>query len=179
MSLTPWKKIRSEVVAENPWWKYRKDTLIAPNGEEHEYHYMSDLGGVMIVAINDEGKIPLVRQYRPIFDRESLEFPAGGIEVGGDPLEAAHRELAEETDWAAKEMKLVGSVAVTPGRADTIEHVFVAKKLYKKPTDADPTEEFEVIWRTPEEIDQMINSQEINDGWAITAWHLAKPHLSR
>lgn len=178
MSLTPWKKLREEVIYKNPWWEYRKAVFLAPHGREQDYHYLSSSGAVAIVAVTAEGKIPLVRQYRPLFGVESLEFPMGGR--GKDqPLEGAKRELAEETGLVARSWHAFPEVYVSNGLSDEVMFVFVAWDLSVTASVPDDVEEFEQGLYTPDEIDALVQTGEIADGETIAAWAITKPTVLR
>ncbi|HBK34190.1 TPA: hypothetical protein DEP34_04075 [Candidatus Uhrbacteria bacterium] len=169
-----WKQLSSKTVHENPWWKYQLDEFELPNGAKGEYHYMKTRGSVAIIAIDAGGKILLHRQYRYIFDRESLECPAGGIKPDQTPREAATAELAEEIGVRAKILEEVGSFAVGTGLLDDVVKVFIAKDLSFMTSEKDETEEFEHMRLSPEEIDTAIFRGEMWDGVSISAWAIAK-----
>ena len=177
MSLKPWKRISSEIVQRNPWWEYRKDELIDGKGNVYDWHYLCNNGGVVIVGMNDEGKIPMVRQFRPTLMTFTTEFPAGIIEDGDDIATRAVLEMREEVKYEPKDLIFVGKMASDPGKVNSYGHIFVAKTLVHHPKEGDPTEDIEVLWFTPEEIDEKVKKGEIFDTWSISAWHLAKDHL--
>lgn len=172
-----WTKLSSEVFHENKWWKGIHDRFRLPNGKEGDYFYMSTPGGVAIIPIDNDGKILFLRQYRYIFDRESLECPAGGVKPGRSELETAKFELIEETGMRAGILKEVGGFAVGSGLLDEMAKVFIAKELSPAFAEKDETEEFEIVRLSPDEIDALILNGEIWDGFAISAWTIAKPHL--
>src|SRR5579883_3232148 len=99
----------SELVLENPYWQYRRDRYIRPDGAEGIYEYIRTPGSAMIVPLTSEGKLVLVRQYRYLNSRESLEFAGGGIKNGQTAVEAARAELAEETGYACERIEEIGS----------------------------------------------------------------------
>ena len=87
-------------------------------------------GAVVIIALDDEGEVTLVRQYRHAIGRYLLEFPAGGLEPGEEPLATAQRELREEVGLEAGALDLAGAVSSRrPGFANEILHVFLAEDL--------------------------------------------------
>lgn len=178
MSLTPWKKLREEVLFKNPWWEYRKAVFLAPHGKEQDYHYLHTSGAVAIVAITSEGKIPFVRQYRPLIDAVSLELPIGGRGEDG-PLAGAKRELVEETGLVAKRWRSFVPLFVTNGLTDERMFTFVACDLSFAESVPDDVEEFEYSEYSPNEIDALIQSGEITCGETIAAWAITKSTVLR
>ncbi|MFA6522273.1 MAG: NUDIX hydrolase [Patescibacteria group bacterium] len=178
MSLFHWKKLSSEIKAENPWWSYRVDRFLGPKSKEVSYHSMEHPGTVVIIGLNAEGKIPLVRQFRPLFDAECTELPAGRIDEGQALLQAARIEFAQEANFAATKLSQIGKFMVAPGCSNAWAFVFLATDLVPaNDTPADEMEEFEHMLATPAELDTLIANGTIQDGVSITAWALAKPHI--
>src|SRR5438067_11246803 len=100
----PWRTVSSRAVYDNPWIRVREDEVIHPDGQPGIYgvvHYKNLAIGIL--AIDDEGYIYLVGQYRYPMDRYSWEIPEGGCPEGEEPLTAARRELQEETGLNARE----------------------------------------------------------------------------
>ncbi|MFC1651567.1 NUDIX hydrolase [Patescibacteria group bacterium] len=177
MPLKPWKQITTQDKFKNPWWTYRFDKVIMPNGKEGEYNYVHTGGSVMIIPILDNGKIFMINQYRYLNRRESIELPAGGIKEGEKPIDIAHKELIEETNFDG-DLKKVGFFNPFNGVTDEICHVFVARNLKSSSKETkDDCEEFEFLELTPEEIDQKIKSNEIYDGLTMAAWMIGKNYL--
>ncbi|MFA6131254.1 MAG: NUDIX hydrolase [Patescibacteria group bacterium] len=178
MSLYHWKKLSSEVKAENPWWTYRIDHFLGPKGQEITYHYMDDPGAVVIVGLTAQGKILLNKEYRPLFDEEQIEFPCGRIDEGQSPIQAARVEFGQEAGFTAHVFKEVGKFAISNGRSNARAHVFLASDLVEaNEIQPDVTEEFEHFEMSPQEIDASIASGAIIDGITISAWTIAKPHI--
>ncbi len=176
MPLTPWKKLREEVLADNGRWKYMKTTFLAPGNIEQEYFYVAHRGAVLVIAIDDDGTLPIARQIRPLFDKVSLEFCAGGKE-DQEPLVAAQREFAEEINMEAAHWEFVGRHEVSPGLSTETMDIFIAWGLAPKHEEHDETEEFEHVSLTPDQIEEAIMHGEITDGMCISAWHHARPRV--
>jgi ADP-ribose pyrophosphatase len=177
MPLKKWKKLSESILFKNPWWTYKKDVTILPNGKEGVYHYVHTNGASMVIPVFDDGKFVMVNQYRYLNSRESLEFPCGGVKDGHTYEETASLELEEETGFKALEWKVAGEFNPFNGVTNEICRVFIAQKLILGQSLPDETEEFEKILLTPGEIDNRISSGTIWDGMTITAWTLAKSHL--
>ncbi|HBK34964.1 MAG: hypothetical protein UU08_C0029G0001 [Candidatus Uhrbacteria bacterium GW2011_GWE2_40_58] len=175
--LKKWKKLSTEVKFSNPWWEYRFDHCLYPNGKEGEYHYALTNDSVAVVALTEEGKILLHKQYRYLFERESIEIPTGGIKKGQTPLEAAFAELQEETQFSPSFLKQIGSFEPCNGFVKETCFIFIAKDLQPIQVSSDESEEFEILFWTPEEVEEGIAIGQLTDGIMIAAWHLAKPHI--
>lgn len=86
-------------------------------------------GAVAIVALTEEGRICLVRQYRTALGRVTVEIPAGKLAAGEDPLECANRELLEETGMVAEKMAFLTTIASSDGFCDELIHIYMATGL--------------------------------------------------
>jgi ADP-ribose pyrophosphatase len=121
------------------------ETVRLPNGKEATREVVRHPGAVAILAITDEQKVLFVRQYRKAIDRVALEIPAGKLEKAEDPLQAARRELLEETGYTAQNIQHLHTFYTSPGFADEVMHVFVATGLTKGEASPDEDEFLEVI----------------------------------
>ena len=90
--------------------KLKVDEITTVKGEPATREYVKHNGGVCILAINKQGKIAIIQQYRYPVTADVLELPAGKLEEGEEPLEAAKRELEEEIGYVAKEMTSYGAI---------------------------------------------------------------------
>ena len=104
MALSRWKKLSEDILFKNPWWTYKRDAFELASGERGEYHYVFTGGASLVLPFGDDGRLVMVRQYRYLCDRESLEFPCGGVKSGSSHEQTAAHELAEETGLAAERL---------------------------------------------------------------------------
>jgi ADP-ribose pyrophosphatase len=125
------RQLSTELLARNPWWGYRKDRYLHPDGSEGEYFYVHTPGSMMIVPITDEGKIILVKQYRYLNRHESLEFIGGGVKQGKTDEESADEELLEEAGIIANQLIRIGGFNPMNGVTDEMCNIFVAHSLKK------------------------------------------------
>jgi ADP-ribose pyrophosphatase len=172
--LTRWKKLTSRIVHQNPWWSYKLDLFQIPHGIEGEYHYVHTDGSSLIIPVLDDGMIVLVNQYRYLRDRESIEFPCGGVKPNHTHEEMARIELEEEAGCAAQSWETVGEFNPFNGATDEMCRVFIARGLSAVKARPEATEEFEILKVTPGEIDRMIVGGKIWDGMTLAAWMLVR-----
>jgi ADP-ribose pyrophosphatase len=156
----------------NPWWEYRKDIYEYPVGIEREYHYVHSRGSSFIIPQIDKNTFYLIRQYRYLNKRLSIEFPGGGIKTGQTSIETAVAELKEECGVKAEKFILLGEFNPFNGVTNEISSVYVAEELSECKAEPDDTEEFEILRLTYNEINEKIKTGEIWDGMTLAAWSL-------
>ncbi|MDN3444905.1 NUDIX hydrolase [Microbacterium sp. APC 3901] len=118
--------LRSDLAYEGAVWNVRDDRVRYGDGEIRR-QYVAHTGAVAILALDDEGRVLLIQQYRHPIRHRDWELPAGLLDVAGEePLEAARRELAEEADLVASHWEPLVSTWTTPGGNDELIHVFLA-----------------------------------------------------
>jgi len=118
--------LQSDLVYKGWVWDVRSDRVRYGDGEIVR-EYVDHTGAVAILALDDEGRVLLIQQYRHPIRHRDWELPAGLLDVEGEePLEAARRELAEEADLVAAHWEPLVSSWTTPGGNDEMIHVFLA-----------------------------------------------------
>lgn len=159
------KSLRSNQVYEGKIISLKVDDVLLPNGKESKREIVNHPGAVAIIAITAEGKLVLVEQYRKALERSIIEIPAGKLEPGEKPEYTARRELEEETGYGSHELEYIQTFATSPGFADEVIHLFVAKDLYKidGKADLDEDEFVELLEVTIEEAEEMVKEQKIFD----------------
>ena len=131
---------------------------------------------VGIVPIKDD-KIILVKQYRIAVDKELLEIPAGIVEVGEEPREAALREMKEEIGYGSDNLEYLIDSLSSPGFTNEKTSYFLAQNLYEEKLEADDDEFIEVVEMDIKEVIRMIEYGEINDSKTIIGVLLAARKL--
>jgi len=175
--MKPYVRISKTIVHRNPWWQYCCDQVELPSGKPGEFHYVLTNGSAMVVPKMGDGKLLLVRQYRYTGNRDSIEFPCGGLKEGASFDETARDELVEETGYQAGQIEPVGAFNPCNGLLDEICRVYIARDLQHVGSHPDETESFELVSLTIEEVDAFIRDGTIWDGMTIAAWAIARFHL--
>ncbi len=145
------------------------ETVKLPNDEILALEIVRHPGGAVVVARDEDGRVGLLRQFRHAAGGWIWEFPAGLLEPGEPPREAAKRELREETGCHAREWKSLGSALSTPGFCTERLHLFLATGLTKAQAAPHPHEFIEVHWKPLAEVRAMAHRGEIEDAKTIVA----------
>jgi ADP-ribose pyrophosphatase len=133
-------------------------------------------GAVVIAALDHEGRLALARQYRHPVGSDLLELPAGGLEPGEDPEQAARRELKEEVGLEALKWSALGSFFSSPGFLREELHAFLATGLTTTDRDLDDDEDIEVVWARVEDLES--GKIPLHDAKTLATLHLLRRHMA-
>lgn len=159
------KEKSSELIFDGKVLHLYRDEIYLPNGKESFREYCRHIGAVCVVPVTDEGEIICVRQYRYAVGRTVLEIPAGKLDSRDEiPIDAAVRELREETGAAAKKITYMGEYFSSPAILDERIYMFLAEGLEFGETDFDEDEFIEIVKIPVDELVGMIMRGEIIDG---------------
>lgn len=167
------EKISSQLIYDGKIIKLYKDKVLCSNGNKATREVVRHNGGVGILAIVDN-KILLVEQYRYPNAINTLEIPAGKLEINENPESCAFRELEEETGYSAKKMTKISKFLPTPGYSDEWLYIYQAQDVYKveNPRPCDDDEMIEVIaLDINEAYHQVINGKIIDSKTIIAIMH--------
>lgn len=154
--------------------RVREDRVRLPNGKEGVREVVEHPGGVGILALEADGTVLLVRQYRYAFGRTLLEIPAGKREPGEEPFVTARRELREETGAIAESWTPLGSLIASPGCYDEVLYLYLAQDLHYGATDPDE-DEFLAVERMPlDQLARLCLEGEVTDAKTVCAVLKAK-----
>lgn len=167
-----YKQVSSKILERNPYWDYRFDEYILPNGENGQYYYVETPGSVMVIPVLSDGRIVFVNQFRYLNQKFSIEFPGGGMKSDLSQRANALKELEEEAGFTASSLNKIGEFNPFNGVTNEICNVFIAEDLSKTESVPDETEEFNIIYLFPNEVIEKIQQNEIWDGMTLSAWSL-------
>lgn len=173
-----WTVHGERAVYSSPWMGMSLVDVEIPGGERFEHHvvrYPREAAGT-VVRDPDRGVLLLWR-HRFITDTWGWEIPAGGVEEGETPEEAAEREAVEEAGWQPSQLRRVGSYAPSNGSSDQVFHIFASDGATYVGEPTDPSESERIDWLAETEVRKLIAEGEIFDGLSLTAllWTLALP----
>jgi ADP-ribose pyrophosphatase len=146
----------------------RVDEVHLPSGRLGHREIVEHPGAAAVVAVTDDDHVILVRQYRKAVEATLLEIPAGTLEPGETPLGCAHRELAEEAGYEAREMRPLVAFVPSPGVLTEEITIFLARGLVPVPQAVEPEEEGLGVVRVPlDQTPAMIRRGEIRDAKSL------------
>lgn len=162
------KRLDRKLVFHGSIIDYYRDTILVPNGNVVEWDFIGHKGAAAVVAVTEEGKLLMVRQWRNALDRYTLEIPAGGL--NGEPTDvAALRELEEETGYRAKEISLLISIRTTVAFCNEKIDIYVARDLVPTKQHLDEDEFIDVKAYGVDELCGMIYAGQIEDSKTVAA----------
>lgn len=145
------------------------DEVEEPGGVRVTREVVRHSGSVAILAVQDDGRIVLVRQYRHPVNALVWELPAGRLDEGESPEQAAQRELQEEIGYRAADLRKIAFFYTTPGFCDEAMHVFRGSGLEPAKAQGDEDERIEVQAFSLAELAAMIDGGEIREGKTLVA----------
>jgi ADP-ribose pyrophosphatase len=157
------KRIDGELAYDGHFLKVSRDRIKLPDGSESVRELIRHPGAVVILPLLADGRVLLERQFRYPNDRVFIEFPAGKIDPGEDPLATAKRELEEETGYTAKEWNFVCTIHNAIAYSDEHLDIFLARDLTEGEAKLDEGEFLELFTATVPELLEMVRKGEITD----------------
>ena len=175
-----WDSVENEVVGDFDVFCIRRHVMRSPRtGDLHAFHVVEVPLCVQVIPFTADGRVILVEQFRQGVQRVSLEFPAGVVEEGEPPLEAAVRELEEETGYRAGIAELLTDFDPDPAIQSNAIQIIVARDCRADgERDQDDGEDVEVRVVERTDIGRLIDEGRIRHAASISAWHLFE-RLSR
>lgn len=171
------KTIESEYLYRGKIINLRKDKIEQHDGKQFLREIVEHNGGVGIVAIDEEGKVILVTQYRKPFEEELIEIPAGKLEKNEVPSECAARELEEEAGFKPVKLKLMTVVYPSPGFLTEKLYIYFCNKMEQGTVNFDEDEHLTSIHVQYDEAIEMINNGKIKDAKTIIGLLMAKQYI--
>lgn len=163
------ERLSREIVYQSPWVNLYLDKVKFPNGLVIEQFHLLDFSHEAVAAIveNEFGNILFARICRYTTGATTWEIPAGGVETGESVIDAAKREVLEETGYTSQNHRLIYSYYPMGGSANKLFHIVFCEATGKK-GDFDADEVSEICWFTKDEVERMIKNKAITDGFTLT-----------
>ena len=162
------KTVNQQYIYKGKIVNLRCDDAVLPDGKLCKREIVEHPGGAAILCVQD-GKVILVRQYRYAYREELLEIPAGKLNRGEDPLDAAVREFEEETGLKAEKMNLLFTLYPSPGYCDEKIYIYKAEGISAGAQHLDEDEFLSVVRLPVDEAIEMVKNGEIRDSKTIAA----------
>ncbi len=159
--------IESKEVHKGRILTFFRKTMKFENGNTADWDFVHHNGAAAVVAVDENGKLFMVKQYRPGCDRFTIELPAGCLNPGEDRRTAAMRELEEETGYRCQDAVLLNKYYPASAYDDEYIEIYLATGLTKTAQHLDPDEEVEVLRMDVNDLVDKILSCEISDGKTI------------
>ncbi len=173
------KTIESKLIFDGKLFEIRIDKIRLANGLIVNREIVHHRGSVGIIALQDEKKVVMIRQFRYPAGMNLLEIPAGTLEPNEEPLECAKRELIEETGYQAKSFQPLGEIYLAPGYCTEKIHLFFATNLEKIGQSTEVDEKISVELLHFDEVISKIHERKIIDSKSISGIYLASPLISK
>ena len=174
---------QSKIIAESNLFKIEELALQFSNGQFRQYERIlgkgPGMGAVIIVALNDDNALYLVREYAAGTEKYELAFPKGLIEAGETPLEAANRELQEEVGFAAHKLEHLRSMSLAPGYFGAHMDIVLATDLYPSKLPGDEPEQIEVIEWPIETSEELLSQPDFSESRSIAALYIVLQWLKQ
>lgn len=151
-----------------------KDQVICPNGHKSTRELIRHCKASCILAITNDNKVLIERQYRYPYDEVIFEFPAGKCDKDEDPMTTAVRELEEETGYKAQKVKYLGKMYPSCAYTDEIIYLYLCTDLIKTHTNFDENEYLEVEEVSFDELEELIRNDKLNDAKSLCAYTFYK-----
>lgn len=171
-----WKKISSRTVYKNQWLQLKEDVVIRPDGKRGIYSVVERSPANFIIALDKQGQIFFIKEYRYPIKKTILQLPAGTTDKKKNSLSSAKKELLEETGIKARNWNKIGKFYIGPGHENIYANVFLATDLdysqVNKLTKTGDEMILKVIKLSLSKIKKLINSGKIECGITLAALNL-------
>lgn len=171
--------VSSETLIQGNLLHVKRDSVRLPNGNLSQREYVMHPGAVLIIPLLPDGSLVMERQFRYPLHQTFIEFPAGKIDAGEDPLETGKRELLEETGYTANNWQFLTLLHPCIGYSNEVIHIFLAHDLTLGISKLDEDEHLEIFTMRFSEAMEAMSSGNITDGKTMIALFLAQKYLGK
>lgn len=166
--MSEYKRLERNLIARGAIIDYYQDTMQIPNGNVAKWDLIDHKGAAAVVAVREDGRLLMVRQYRNALERYTLEIPAGGLNGREEPtMQAAARELEEETGYSSSDLELLDSIYTTVAFCNEKIDIYLARNLKKGEQHLDEDEYLNVEAWSVDDLKQMIFEGKLQDSKTI------------
>ena len=163
-----WKKLSTTITYSNPWIEVQHHEVLNPSGGEGIYGQVNFKNiAVGVVPVDAEGNTYLVGQFRFPLEEYSWEIPEGGCPIGEDVLEAAKRELLEETGLMAQNWTMISRIHTSNSVCNEVGFIFLAENLTQGDAEPEETEDLKIKKLTLKAAVELVMNNQITDSISI------------
>ncbi len=171
------KRVGEKDIFKTKLFTIKDIVLQKEDGDEVTYQIMEKADTALIVPIDKNNNLLLVKEYFYAIEEYQLGLPKGRIDPGLNDTETANKELQEEIGYKAKKLDKLGVLTMSPGYLTQKTHVFLARDLIPSKLTGDEIEELEIIHHPFEDFEQLIEQGKLTEGRMIAALYLARKFL--
>lgn len=168
-------------IAHSQLFTIEQKKLLFSNGTQITYEAIKSgkRGAVLVVGVNENQELLLIREYCGGRECYELAFPKGKIEPNESMPQAANRELQEETGYKAQQITFLKTVSIAPGYMGHVTHILVAQNLHWSPLEGDEPESVEVYPWAINNIDELVGREDFTEARSMTALYLTLNYLKK
>jgi len=169
----------TKILARSRLFQIEQVELEFESNQTHHFERITSAikGAVMVVAINHNNEVALVKEYAVGSEQYEMTLPKGAIDAGEEPLDAANRELAEEIGLAANKLTLLKPLKIAPAYFKFNTWIVLAEDLYEKTLEGDEPEALELTWHPISDMDSLLQRDDFSEARSIAALFMAKAHM--
>lgn len=176
-NLKPFEHLTTQIKHTGKVLELRSDLVVTDRNREVDYEYVAYPNVVVVLGITSHQELVMIRQYRPAIRQFLLELPAGKMDPGEDPLNAAKREFEEETGYIAKKWNRIAEFYSAPGFCTEYLYLYLAQELSQTETHFDEDENIETELIPISRLDSLLSDLQVVDAKSLIGVYWAKTNI--